>query len=138
MSQRIKLPMRLHCDLLIVGDLIAPIQLKYLYKNLKSNSVLNQSHAYHQSSRDNGHHQQQQQHNQYQQLKFNPSKKFRTVKFIRGGSIENLRNALKMHDSIQAPVIFMHVGDEDLFKNRQSMTTVERVKVSFSLFLLML
>jgi len=123
-SNRIKLPLRLHCDLLIVGDLIGPVQLKYLYKHLKSNSVLNQAHAY-QLSRDNG---QQQQHSQYQQLKFNPVKKFRNVKFIRGGTIENLRNALKMHDSIQAPVIFMHVGDEDLFKNRQSMTTIERVK----------
>lgn len=122
-SSRIKLPMRLHCDLLIVGDLIGPIQLKYLYKHLKSNSVLNQAHAY-QSGRDNG----QQQQQQYQPLKFNPVKKFRTVKFIRGGTIENLRNALKMHDSIQAPVVFMHIGDEDLFKNRQSMTTIERIK----------
>lgn len=122
---RIKLPLRLHCDLLIVGDLIGLAQLKYLYKHLKSSSVLNQAHAY----RENAHqHHHQQQHMQYQQLKFNPSKKFRTVKFIRGGTIENLRNALKMHDSIQAPVIFMHVGDEDLFKNRQSMTTIERVK----------
>jgi len=124
-SNRIKLPMRLHCDLLIIGDLIGPIQLKYLYKHLKNTSVLNQAQAYQQ--REGQQHQQQQQ-NQYQQLKFNPSKKFRTVKFIRGGTIENVRNALKMHDSIQAPVIFMHVGDEDLFKNRQSMTTIERVK----------
>jgi len=135
MSQtRIKLPMRLQCDLLIVGDLIGPVQLKYLYKHLKSTSVLNQAQAYHQapSSRDghssHPHQQQQQQQQQYAQLKFNPSKRFRSVKFIRGGTIENLRNALKMHDSIQAPVIFMHVGDEDLFKSRQSMTTIERVK----------
>lgn len=129
MSQmRIKLPMRLQCDLLIVGDLIGPIQLKYLYKNLKSTSVLNQTHAY--QMRHDGQQQQQhqQQQQQYQQLKFNPSKRFRSVKFIRGGTIENLRNALKMHDSIQAPVVFMHVGDEDLFKNRQSMTTIERIK----------
>lgn len=123
---RIKMPMRLQSDLLIVGDLISPAQLKYLYKHLKSNSVLNQSHLYqHDQQQSNGHHQKQQ---QYQQLKFNPAKKFRSVKFIRGGSIENLRSALKMHDSIQAAVIVMHVGDEDLFKNRQSMTTIERVK----------
>jgi len=127
---RIKLPMRLQCDLLIVGDLIGPVQLKYLYKHLKSTSVLNQAQAY--QMREGSHsshpHQQQQQQQQYAQLKFNPSKRFRSVKFIRGGTIENLRNALKMHDSIQAPVIFMHIGDEDLFKSRQSMTTIERVK----------
>jgi hypothetical protein len=125
MSQRIKMPMRLQCDLLIVGDLIGPSELKYLYKNLKNNSVLSQAHAYNGGQQQSSGNQQQQ---QYQQLKFNPVKKFRTVKFIRGGTIENLRNALKMHDSIQAPVIIMHVGDEDLFKNRQSMTTIERIK----------
>lgn len=136
MSQmRIKLPMRLTCDLLIVGDLIAPIQLKYLYKHLKSTSVLNQMQAYRadadhdkQSQQQPHHHQKQSKQDQYVQLKFNPMKRFRSVKFIRGGTIENVRNALKMHDSIQAPVVFMHVGDEDLFKNRQSMTAIERIK----------
>jgi hypothetical protein len=125
LSNRIKLPLRLQCDLLIVGDLIGVSQLKYLYKFLKSSSVLNQAHAYQQSQngRDN------QNYQQYQQLKFNPVKKFRTVKFIRGGTIDNLRNTLKMHDSIQAPVVFMHVGDEDLFKTRYSVATIERIKV---------
>ena len=33
-----------------------------------------------------------------------------------------------MHDSIQAQVILMHVGDEDLFKTRNSLTTVDRIK----------
>ena len=63
-----------------------------------------------------------------QQLNFNPVKKFRSVKFVRGGTIDNIRNALKMHDSIQASCVFMHVGDEDLFKTRNSVATIERVK----------
>ena len=33
-----------------------------------------------------------------------------------------------MHDSIQSQVILLHVGDEDLFKTRHSVTTIERVK----------
>lgn len=122
---RIKLPMRLQCDLLIIGDLISLSQLKYLYKLLKSNQAPNQASMY-----QSGNQQYQQQHQQphYQQLKFNPAKKFRQIKFIRGGTIDNLRNSLKMHDSIIAPVIFMHVGDEDLFKTRNSVAAIERVK----------
>lgn len=124
---RIKLPLRLQCDLLIVGDLIGLSQLKYLYKLLKNTSVPNQSSMY-QNGGNGGHHQHHQQQQQYQQLKFNPSKKFRQIKFIRGGTIDNLRTSLKMHDSINAPVIFMHVGDEDLFKTRNSVAAIERIK----------
>lgn len=145
----IKLPMRLQCDLLIVGDLISLTQLKGLYRYLKSTVVNNnaayylphgasgphdESHAdgsqYGGHQQPHGPQQQQQPHGpqQQQKLKFNPSKKFRSVKFIRGGTIENLRTSLKMHDSIQASVVLMHVGDEDLFKTRNSITTAERIK----------
>jgi hypothetical protein len=123
---RIKLPLRLQCDLLVIGDLIGLGQLKYLYKLLKNNSVPNQASMYQSGNQHHQHHQQQQP--QYQQLRFNPVKKFRQIKFIRGGTIDNLRNSLKMHDSINAPVIFMHVGDEDLFKTRNSVAAIERVK----------
>lgn len=125
---RIKLPLRLQCDLLIIGDLIGLGQLKYLYKLLKNNQVPNQAGMY----SSGGHHQQQHHHQQnqpqYQPLKFNPVKKFRQIKFIRGGTVDNLRTSLKMHDSLVAPVIFMHVGDEDLFKTRNSVAAIERVK----------
>jgi len=125
----LKFPLRLQCDLLIIGDIIGLTQLKSLYRYLKSNYVTNQASHYQNPSSSHG----QQHYNQYhqpqqQQLNFNPSKKFRSVKFIRGGTIDNLRNSLKMHDSIQAQVILMHVGDEDLFKVRNSVTTVDRVK----------
>lgn len=126
----IKFPLRLQCDLLIVGDLIGLNQLKPLYRYLKNNYATNHSSHY-QSQNDNSHsnsrHSNYYQQPQQQHLAFNPSKKFRSVKFIRGGSIENLKNSLKMHDSVQAQVVLMHIGDEDLFK-RSTSSTVERVK----------
>jgi len=124
----LKFPLRLQCDLLIIGDIVGLTQLKSLYRYLKSNYVTNQASHYqnpHGQQHYNQYHQPQQ---QQQQLSFNPSKKFRSVKFIRGGTIDNLRNSLKMHDSIQAQVILMHVGDEDLFKTRNSVTAVDRIK----------
>ena len=126
MTMSLKFPLRLQCDLLVIGDIVGVTQLKSLYRYLKTNTVANhasqyQSHVAHQYQ-----HQQYQQ--QMQQLQFNPTKKFKTVKFIRGGTIDNLRTALKMHDSIQAQVVLMHVGDEDIFKTRNSGTTVERIK----------
>src|SRR4051812_6886856 len=33
-----------------------------------------------------------------------------------------------MHDSIQAQVVLMHVGEEDLIKSRSAATTAERIK----------
>jgi len=121
-GKSIKFPLRLQCDLLVIGDLIGLTQLKSLYRYLKSTHVVNYA-SQNQHNRDNYNSQPKQ-----QQLNFNPSKKFRSVKFIRGGSIENLRSSLKMHDSIQAQVVLMHVGDEDLFKSRNSLTTVDRIK----------
>jgi len=121
----LKFPLRLQCDLLIIGDIVSVTQLKSLYRYLKANSVTNHASQY-QSNTHNSHYQHQYQ--QMQQLQFNPAKKFKTVKFIRGGTIDNLRNSLKMHDSIQAQVVLMHVGDEDIFKTRNSGTTVERIK----------
>jgi hypothetical protein len=152
MSKSFKFPLRLQCDLLVIGDIIGTNQLRNLYRFLKSNTVTNnashytqqnqqQQHyqgnnsSYHHNNSHNSHHHynnnnQYHQHHQQQQqhLQFNPTKKFKQIKFIRGGSIDNLRNSLKMHDSIQANVILLHVGDEDLFKTRHSMTTIERVK----------
>jgi len=121
----LKFPLRLQCDLLIIGDIVGVTQLKSLYRYLKANAVTNHASQY-QSQSHPAHYQHQYQ--PMQQLQFNPAKKFKTVKFIRGGSIDNLRNSLKMHDSIQAQVVLMHVGDEDIFKTRNSGTTVERVK----------
>jgi len=124
-GKSIKLPLRLQSDLLIIGDIIGTNQLRQLYRYLKSNVVTNQSSHY-QNNQSHSHH-----YNQYpqqQHLNFNPTKKFKSVKFIRGGTIDNLRNSLKMHDSIQSQVILLHVGDEDLFKTRHSVTTIERVK----------
>lgn len=120
-GKSIKFPLRLQCDLLVVGDLINLTQLKSLYRYLKNTHVVNYATSHH-NNRDRDYSQKQ------QQLSFNPTKKFKSVKFIRGGTIDNLRNSLKMHDSIQANVILVHVGDEDLFKSRNSMTTIERVK----------
>lgn len=125
----LKFPLRLQCDLLVIGDIIGSSQLKSLYHYLKNNSVPNQSSQYHQAS--SGSHYQSHHHQSQmpqQKLSFNPSKKFKSVKFIRGGTIDNLRNSLKMHDSVQAQVVLLHVGDEDLFKTRNSVTTVERIK----------
>jgi len=123
----LKFPLRLQCDLLIIGDIVGLTQLKSLYRYLKSNYVTSQASHYQNPTQHNQHYNQYNQPQQ-QQLNFNPSKKFRSVKFIRGGTIDNLRNSLKMHDSIQAQVILMHVGDEDLFKTRNSLTTVDRIK----------
>jgi len=133
-SDSLKLPLRMNCDLLVIGDIVSLGQMKPLYECLKNTYVLNQSQAYQSNATAGGasqrqHQHQQQQPQQTQQLKFNPMKKFRNVKYLRGGSIENIRAALKMHDSIVAPVVLVHVGDEDLFKTRNnSATTVERVK----------
>jgi hypothetical protein len=132
-GRSLKMPMRLQCDLLVIGDLVSVSQLKMFYRHLSSQSVANQTTHY-QLDR-NGHYptggnnQQQQQY----QLHFNPSKKLKSVKFIRGGTIDNLRTALQMHDSIRAPVVLMHVGDEDVFKTRNSTTTVDRIKEMTSL-----
>lgn len=133
-GKSMKLPLRLQCDLLVIGDLINVTQLKSLYRYLKSSHVVNfgemekmmhndKSHKTNRNDRNN----QQQEQKQYT-LNFNPTKKFRSVKFVRGGTIDSLRSSLKMHDSIQASVVLMHVGDEDLFKSRNPQTTVERVK----------
>lgn len=125
-GKSMKFPLRLQCDLLVIGDLIGLTQLKSLYRYLKSTHITNyttQTTTHDRNHRNDRDHQPKQ-----QQLNFNPTKKFRSVKFIRGGTIDNLRNSLKMHDSIQAQVVMMHVGDEDLFKSRNSLTTVERVK----------
>ncbi len=92
-GKSIKLPLKLSCDLLVIGDLISLTQLKSLYRYLKSTHVTNYQQV---SSRDR--------EPKQQQLSFNPSKKFRSVKFIRGGTIDNLKNSLKMHDSLQANV----------------------------------
>lgn len=139
-GKSMKLPMRLQCDLLVVGDLIGLTQLKNLYRYLKSADVVNYNESLEKKehNRDNKEHKGGNNHrggNNYHEqpkmhrLNFNPSKKFRSVKFIRGGSIDNLRSSLKMHDSIQANVVLMHIGDEDLFKSRNdSQTTVDRVK----------
>jgi hypothetical protein len=134
----LKFPLRLQCDLLIIGDIVSVTQLKSLYRYLKANSVANHASQYQAQSSSSSssssqsqyqqRHYDHQQQQQMQQLQFNPTKKFKTVKFIRGGTIDNLRNSLKMHDSIQAQVVLMHVGDEDIFKTRNSGTTVERVK----------
>jgi hypothetical protein len=134
----LKFPLRLQCDLLIIGDIVSVTQLKSLYRYLKANSVANHASQYQAQSSSSSssssqsqyqqRHYDHQQQQQMQQLQFNPTKKFKTVKFIRGGTIDNLRNSLKMHDSIQAQVVLMHVGDEDIFKKRNSRTTVERVK----------
>lgn len=133
----LKLPMRIQCDVLVIGDIIGNIHMKNVYPMMCSNKVPNLSSMYHEKEDNhrnhrnhNGHYNNQQ---QMQQLAFNPSKKFKSIKFLRGGSIDNIRTSLKMHDSIQAQVILMHVGDEDLFKTRSSQTTMERIKELVSL-----
>ena len=63
-----------------------------------------------------------------QQVHSQAAKRLKTIKFIRGGTIENIRTSIKMHDSIQAQVVLMHVGDDDIFKSRNSQTTVDHVK----------
>jgi len=124
----LKFPLRLQCDLLIIGDMISLTQVKTLYRYLKNTYVTNYSSNYQQTNNHNNYHNNNQYQQQQQPLNFNPSKKFRSVKFIRGGTIDNLRSSLKMHDSIQAQVILIHVGDEDLFKTRNNSLTIERVK----------
>jgi len=127
-GKSLKFPLRLQADLLIIGDIIGTNQQRHLYRYLKSNQVANQASQYQQQNPHFQQHHQYNNHQQKQQLNFNPAKKFKTVKFIRGGTIDNLRNSLKMHDSIQSQVILLHVGDEDLFKARLSNTTIERIK----------
>ncbi len=111
-GKTMKLPMRLQCDLLVIGDLIGLTQLKSLYRYLKSTNVVNynESHNEKQQQQQNKSHRggnnNYQQDQKMHQLNFNPSKKFRSVKFIRGATIDNLRSSLKMHDSIQANVGF--------------------------------
>ena len=125
----LKFPLHLQCDLLIIGDIVGLTQLKSLYRYLKSSFVPNYASFYQTTAQqNNGNNYNSQYQPQPQQLGFNPTKKFRTVKFIRGVSIDNLRSSLKMHDSIQAQVALLHVGDDDLFKTRNPATTVERVK----------
>lgn len=129
-----KLPLRLQCDVLVIGDIVSSVHLKNMYRLLSNNRACNYSSLYNQANvhynenfNDNRRHYNQQQfptHN----LGFNPAKKFKSVKFIRGGTIDNIRNSLKMHDSIQATVVLIHVGDEDLFKTRSPVTTTERIK----------
>ncbi len=105
-GKSMKLPMRLQCDLLVIGDLIGLTQLKSLYRYLKSTNVVN----YNESQNEKQQHKNNRGGNNFQhdqklhQLNFNPSKKFRSVKFVRGTTIESLRSSLKMHDSIQANV----------------------------------
>jgi hypothetical protein len=138
-----KLPLRLQCDVLIIGDIVSSVHLKNVYRLLGNNRVSNYSSLYnqqnvhhneniHDSRRDRHHNNNYNNHHQQQfptqNLGFNPLKRFKSIKFIRGGSIDNIRNSLKMHDSIQASVVLMHVGDEDLFKTRSAVTTTERVK----------
>lgn len=123
----LKFPLRLQCDMLVIGDIVDSSQLKSLYNYLDKTSVTNQAVQYQNVSNYQAH-QYQQQPPQKQKLGFNPAKKFKQVKFIRGGTIDNLRNSLKMHDSIQAQVVILHVGDEDLFKTRNSIQTIERIK----------
>jgi hypothetical protein len=107
--------------------------------NNNSNSNNNNNNNGRNNNRNNNHHnnnnqqQNQQQQQQQHQLQFNAAKKFKTVKFIRGGAIESLRSSLKMHDSLHAQCVLMHVGDEDLFKTRQVEATLERVKEMCSL-----
>jgi len=126
-SMSLKFPLRLQTDLLVIGDIIDAAQMKVLYNLLEKNTVTNQSSQYQNGGHYQSHHYQQQPQPK-QKLNFSPSKKFKTVKFIRGGTIDNLRNSLKMHDSVQAQVVLLHVGDEDLFKTRNSLTTSERIK----------
>lgn len=104
---KLKFPLRLQCDLLVIGDIIAPNQSKMLNEYLKD-SV---------------------QSKYYQPI----SKKLRSVKYLRGGAIENIRQVLKMHDQIQAKIIILHVGDEDIFKTRNAQTTIEYIKELTSL-----
>jgi len=99
---KLKFPLRLTSDLLVVGDIVAPNQTKLLNDFLKDSL----------------------QSKYYQPI----SKKLRTVKYLRGGSIENLRQTLKMHDQIQSKIVLLHVGDEDLFRTRNAQSTIEHIK----------
>ena len=131
----IKFPLRLQCDLLVIGDIIGTSQMKSLYHYLKSGAVANQSNQYQNQPGNHypSHHHGREQQLPPQKLSFSAVKKFKSIKFIRGGTIDNLRNSLKMHDSVSAPVVLLHVGDEDLFKTRNSVATVERIKELASL-----
>ena len=103
----LKFPLRLQCDLLVIGDVVTSTQLKYLLRYFKIGTT----------TTTNG-----------QSAQSQASKRIKTIKFIRGGTIDNIRTSLKMHDSIQAQFVLMHVGDEDVFKTRNSQTTIDRIK----------
>jgi hypothetical protein len=104
---KLKFPLRLTCDLLVIGDIVAQNQVKMLNEYLKD-SV---------------------QSKYYQPI----SKKLRSVKYLRGGSIENIRQVLKMHDQIQSKIVLLHVGDEEIFKTRNAQATVDHIKELTSL-----
>jgi len=127
----LKFPLRLNCDLLVIGDIVSQNQTKLLQTFFKNDASMSAQQMNHQ----NGGY-----HNHYQQYGYNnmghqnmtqhaqAAKKLRSIKFLRGGTIENLRTSIKMHDSIQAQVVLLHVGDEDVFKTRNSQTTIDRIK----------
>jgi len=127
-----KLPLRMQCDVLVIGDIIGNMHLKTMYRLMTNTTVPSLSSMYtkdgHEAPISNANHSRHQNQHPMTQLAFNPGKKFKTVKFIRGSSIENIRNSLKMHDSISAQVVLMHVGDEDLLKSRNATATTERIK----------
>jgi hypothetical protein len=99
---KLKFPIRLTSDLLIIGDIIAQNQTKILNDYLRDSL----------------------QSKYYQPI----SNRLRSVKYLRGGSAEYLRQTLRMHDQIQAKIVLLHVGDEDLHKSRNPQATVELIK----------
>jgi hypothetical protein len=111
----LKLPLRLSCDLLVIGDIVSQAQLKVLQGYFKSASqqVPQQQHGG---------------HNKHGEVQSLAAKKLKSIKFIRGGSVDNLRQSIKMHDSIHAQFVLLHVGDEDVFRTKNAQKTIERVK----------
>jgi hypothetical protein len=99
---KLKFPIRLQTDLLVIGDVVQQNQTKVLNDYLRDSL----------------------QTKYYQPL----SNRLRSVKYLRGASAEYLRQSLKMHDQIQAKIVLLHVGDEDLHKSRNSQATVEQIK----------
>lgn len=108
----LKLPLRLSCDLLVIGDIVSQAQLKVLQGYFKSASQ--------QVPQQGGH-----KHGEVQSM---AAKKLKSIKFIRGGSVDNLRQSIKMHDSIHAQFVLLHVGDDDVFRTKNSQKTIDRVK----------
>lgn len=105
----LKLPLRLTTDLLVIGDLISQPQIKLLQSMFKNGPSGNP--------------------NQYQQKgALIAAKKLKTIKFIRGSTIDSLQTSIKMHDSINAQVVLLHIGDEDVIKSRNAQTTIDRIK----------